>query len=66
VRPYVEHAIEVFGWERVIWGSDWPVVEITATLAAWTRVTRAIVAGESDSNQRKLFSENARRVYAIS
>lgn len=66
VRPYVEHAIEVFGWERVIWGSDWPVVEITATLAAWTRITRAIVAGETESNQRKLFSENAKRVYAIS
>jgi predicted TIM-barrel fold metal-dependent hydrolase len=66
VRPYVEHTIEMFGWERVIWGSDWPVVEITASLGAWARATRAIVAGESDSNQRKLFSENARRVYAIS
>jgi predicted TIM-barrel fold metal-dependent hydrolase len=65
VRPYVEHAIEVFGWERVIWGSDWPVVEITATLHDWVRITRTIVAGESEANRRKLFIENAQRVYRL-
>jgi predicted TIM-barrel fold metal-dependent hydrolase len=65
VRPYVEHAIEVFGWERVIWGSDWPVVEITATLGDWAQTTRTIVAGESEANRRKLFIENAQRVYRL-
>jgi predicted TIM-barrel fold metal-dependent hydrolase len=65
VRPYVEHAIEVFGWERVIWGSDWPVVEITATLRDWAGITRRIVAGESEANRRKLFTENGKRVYRL-
>ncbi len=25
VCPYVEHVIQAFGWERIVWGSDWPV-----------------------------------------
>ena len=62
VRPYVEHAIEVFGWERVIWGSDWPVVEITSTLRDWADRPGQSSAGESEENRRKLFTENAIRV----
>ena len=63
VRPYVEHAIETFGWERVVWGGDWPVVEITSTLETWVQITRQIVAGETEAHQRLLFSENAQQVY---
>ena len=29
LRPFVEHAIAVFGWDRVLWGSDWPVCTLT-------------------------------------
>ena len=65
VRPYVEHSIGVFGWERVVWGSDWPVVLMTSSLRDWAEITREIVAGESAENQRRLFHENARRVYGV-
>jgi predicted TIM-barrel fold metal-dependent hydrolase len=40
VRPYVEHSLEQFGWDRVVWGSDWPVVLMTATLADWVRISQ--------------------------
>lgn len=63
VRPYAERVIEAFGWERVLWGSDWPVVEITSTLADWVRISRAIVAGEPEQRQRAFFCDNATRVY---
>ncbi len=65
VAPYVEHCIEAFGWDRVVWGSDWPLVEINASLRDWVSITRAIVAGEPEDNQRKLFSDNARRIYGV-
>ena len=35
IRPYVEHAIACFGWDRVVWGSDWPVCTLTASLSTW-------------------------------
>jgi predicted TIM-barrel fold metal-dependent hydrolase len=65
VRPYVEHCIEAFGWDRVVWGSDWPVCLIGASLRQWVEVTRAIIVGEDVVNQRKLLFDNAARIYAI-
>jgi predicted TIM-barrel fold metal-dependent hydrolase len=65
VRPYVEHCISVFGWDRVVWGSDWPVVTKASSLRDWVAVTRELVAGERDDDQRKLFHENAGRVYRL-
>jgi len=63
VRPFVEHAIECFGWDRVVWGGDWPVVNTTSDLPTWIDVSRELVAGESEDNQRKLFATNAHRIY---
>ena len=63
VRPYVEHCLECFGWDRVVWGGDWPVCRLTADLKTWVDTSRQLVAGESESNQRKLFYENAERIY---
>lgn len=66
VRPYVEHCIESFGWDRVVWGSDWPVCTVTSDLPEWIDITRQLVVGEDETNQRKLFHENAERIYGLS
>ena len=34
LRPFVEHVIESFGWDRVMFGSDWPVCNLTASYTA--------------------------------
>lgn len=65
VRPFVEHCLESFGWKRVVWGGDWPVVTMTSTLSDWVAVSRELVRGEDESNQRRLFHENAERIYGI-
>jgi len=65
VRPYVEFVIETFGWDRVVWGSDHPVVTLFADLTRWVEASREIVAGASTEEQEKLFWRNAERVYRI-
>lgn len=65
VRPYVEHCIESFGWDRVVWGGDWPVCTMRASLRQWVATTHEIVAGASDGERRRLFHENAERIYGI-
>lgn len=65
VRPYVEFVIEKFGWDRVIWGSDHPVVTLFADLTKWVNATKQIVSGASQSEQEKLFWGNAERVYGF-
>lgn len=65
LRPFVEHIIESFGWDRVVWGSDHPVCTLTADLTRWVAATKTIIAGASEDEQSKLLSHNAERIYRI-
>jgi predicted TIM-barrel fold metal-dependent hydrolase len=65
LKPYVEHAIEAFGWDRVIFGSDWPVCTLTTSLSSWVGALQELVSYASVEEQTKLFSANAMRVYRI-
>lgn len=65
LRPWVEHVIECFGWDRVVWGGDWPVCTMNGGLADWVQAAKLIVAGENAINQAKLFADNAERIYRV-
>ncbi len=65
LRPFVEHVIGRFGWDRVVWGSDHPVVTLGGSLSRWVAASREIVAGASDDEQAKLFHRNAERIYRV-
>jgi predicted TIM-barrel fold metal-dependent hydrolase len=65
IRPYVEHALGCFGWERVVWGSDWPVCTLTSSLSNWIAATHALVQGCSASERAALFHINARRIWSL-
>lgn len=65
LRPFIEHVIESFGWDRVVWGSDFPVCTLTANLTRWVDATRQIVGGASTGEQEQLFFRNAERLYKL-
>ncbi len=69
LRPYVEHVIQFFGWNRVIWGSDWPVCTLASStdagLSAWVAATHALLEGCSNTERGLLLSENARRIWKL-
>lgn len=65
LRPYAEHVIESFGWDRVVWGSDWPVCTAHADLTRWVAATHELIAGASDDEKAKLLSGNAERIYRL-
>jgi predicted TIM-barrel fold metal-dependent hydrolase len=65
LRPYVDHAIECFGWDRVMFGSDWPVCTLSANYRQWVDVLLSITRSAGEANQKKLFHDNAIRVYRL-
>jgi len=65
LRPYIEHVIECFGWDRIVWGSDWPVCTPGGGLLAWVAATHALLAGCSDEEREKLFWRNADRTWKL-
>ncbi len=65
VRPYVEHALTVFGEGRVLFGSDWPVVTQAATYPRWVETVEEITSNFSDAQKDKLWKRNAVRFYRL-
>jgi len=65
LRPYIEHVLEVFGPERVMYGSDWPVATLAARYEQWVEALAQATAGLPEAAQRKLWVENARAFYRL-
>ncbi|MEW5977280.1 MAG: amidohydrolase [Acidobacteriota bacterium] len=65
LRPCVDHVIECFGWDRVLFGSDWPVCTLAASLRSWVEALQQLVEHAEAGNRHKLFYENAQRVYRL-
>jgi predicted TIM-barrel fold metal-dependent hydrolase len=65
LRPAVEHVIACFGWDRVMFGSDWPVCTLASSFKQWVEALSFLTQDASAENQRKLFYENAMRIYRL-
>jgi L-fuconolactonase len=65
VMPYVAHAIECFGFDRVLYGSDWTVSKLSHKYPDWVDLIDRVIAGSSAQEQRKLYRDTAIRVYRL-
>jgi L-fuconolactonase len=65
LRPYIDHAIETFGFERVMYGGDWHVLELAGTYPQWVEVVDWVVEGCTAEEKRKLFRDNAISFYRL-
>jgi L-fuconolactonase len=63
LRPYAEHLLTCFGAERLIWGSDWPVVNLAADYRRWISTAEQLMAGLDASAQSLVFGGNAVGMY---
>ena len=60
------HVLEAFGAERVLWGSDWPVLELAAHYADWWDDVQRLLAGFDPPQLAAVLGGNAHRVYRLS
>ena len=66
LAPIVNHTLEVFGPDRVMFGGDWPVCLLgVEKYADWANALKALVADRPLEQQKKLFHDNAVRFYGI-
>jgi len=65
LAPYVSHALEVFGENRVVFGGDWPVLLLAASHDRWIETLEALTQRLSPEAKRKLWKENARQFYRL-
>jgi predicted TIM-barrel fold metal-dependent hydrolase len=65
LQPWVDHAITAFGPDRILWGGDWPVVNLGVGLPGWIALTRALLAGLTPEEQAQISGGTAKRVYRL-
>jgi predicted TIM-barrel fold metal-dependent hydrolase len=65
LKPWVDHVLGAFGPDRMLWGGDWPVVNLGIGLPAWISQTRALLTSLSTSEQNQVAQATAKRVYRI-
>jgi L-fuconolactonase len=66
VHPYITHAIDCFGIDRVMFGGDWPVSELATSYQRWIALMDEVLAGATAAEQRKFFHDNAAAFYRLS
>ena len=66
VAPYVAHVMAVFGPERLLWGSDWPVLELSGlAFADWLQISRVLLQNLDAKQRMAVFADTARRIYRL-
>ena len=65
LKPYVEIALEAFGPERCMFGSDWPVCELAGSYETVFSTLRELTQTLSPSEQNLIFGETAKRFYRL-
>ena len=66
LRQAVDHVVTCFGPQRMLWGSDWPVVDLAGGYAKWFAATETLLADLSAGEKADIFGGNAARVYLAS
>ncbi len=65
-QPILEHVVRHFGWERLMFGGDWPVCLFAGSLLEdWTEGTEAMLASYPDETSNAFFVGNATRIYGL-
>jgi L-fuconolactonase len=65
LRPYIDHVMECFGPDRIMYGGDWPVSELAGAYLRWLETLDWATAHFSPAEKRKLFRDNAIKAYRL-
>jgi L-fuconolactonase len=65
LRPYIDHVVECFGPDRILYGGDWPVSELAGSYLQWLATLDWATSGFSKEEKLKLFHDNAVKTYRL-
>jgi L-fuconolactonase len=65
LKPYFDVALESFGFDRVLFGGDWPVCTLATDYQRWVETVCALTSNATEEERKNLFQKNAERIYRI-
>jgi L-fuconolactonase len=65
LRPYVDHLLAAFGPKRLMWGSDWPVLNLNGDYLLWHSIATLLLSSLADALRDAIFGDNAAALYRL-
>ena len=65
LRRYADLVVDAFGADRVMWGSDWPVVLLASDYRGWLAMAWSLTAGCAEAERAAIFGGTAARFYGL-
>ena len=65
LRPCVQHLLTEFGTDWLLWGSDWPVLNLASDYGAWWLASIELLGGLTDAQREQVFGRNAVQCYGL-
>ena len=65
VQPYMQHLLDCFGAERLMWGSDWPVLELVSDYHSWNDMVKLFLNGLGETDRLRIMGGNAKNFYGL-
>ena len=65
LRPFVEQVVQWFGPNRLLFGSDWPVLNLASSYQRWIDTVRAAIAQLSTTERERIFAGTAIEAYGL-
>lgn len=65
LQSVVDHILDVFSPSRIMWGSDWPVLELDATYSEWFESTQKLIKKCSPADKEEIMGGTASRFYGL-
>jgi len=65
LKPYLDHLLNSFGPDRLIWGSDWPVCTLASSYERWIATTDSLLSGLTADERNAILGGNAAQAYNL-
>jgi L-fuconolactonase len=65
LAPYIDYAVACFGYDRLMFGTDWPVLRRRGSIARWSAAVADRLEGASAKDRAAVFRTTAERVYGL-
>jgi L-fuconolactonase len=64
-KPWIDYVLKIFDNERMMWGSDWPVLELAIDYLTWFKYCKSITSNLTIDQHDNIFCNNAKQIYKL-
>lgn len=65
LQPVIDNLLNWFGPNRLMWGSDWPVLRLASDYSNWRSLSNTLLSELDDASLARIYADNAKEFYAL-